>query len=152
MKKQLIAAAATLMFVAPGAAIASDIYKWVDEDGNVHYGDKPSGAQSERMTIDSRPTNQAQVAAQTQARANARAEAREAEEAAAAEAPSAEELQAAADERRQKCETSRANMQRLVTSRRIYREDESGERVYLDEAEMQATRQRVEDEINEFCG
>ena len=56
-----------------------------------------------------------------------------------------------AEQRRQACEQSRANMQRLVTSRRIYREDDSGERTYLDEVEMQATRQRVENEISEFC-
>ncbi len=151
MKKQVIAAAATLTLAVSGAALAGDIYKWVDADGNVHYGDKPAGAQSERMAIDSRPTDRARVSAQTQARAEARMQAREAEAAAAAEAPSPEELRAQAAERRQKCESSRANMQRLVTSRRIYREDDNGERVYLDEAEMQATRQRVEDEISEFC-
>ena len=43
-------------------------------------------------------------------------------------------------------------MQRFVTSRRLYREDEAGERVYLDEAETQAARQRVEDQISEYCG
>lgn len=151
MKTQVIAAAATLALAASGAALAGDIYKWVDAEGNVHFGDRPAGAQSERMAIDSEPTDQARVAAQTQARADARLQAREAEAAAAAEAPSPEELRAQAAERRQKCESSRANMQRLVTSRRIYREDDDGERVYLDEAEMQATRQRVEDEISEFC-
>jgi hypothetical protein len=152
MKKQMIAAAATLTLAASGAALAGDIYKWVDDEGNVHYEDKPVGTQSERMAIDSRPTDRARVAAQVQARADARAEAREAEAAAAAEGPSEEDLQAQAAERRQKCEQSRANMQRLITSRRIYREDENGERVYLDESEMQATRQRVEDEISDFCG
>ena len=149
MKKQMIAAAATLAL--SGAAIAGDIYKWVDEDGNVHYGDKPAGAQSERMAIQSRPTDPARVAAQTQARMEARAKEREEAAAAAAAGPSEEELQAQAEERRQACEQSRANLQRMVQSRRLYREDDNGEREYLNEAEMQATRQRVENEINEFC-
>ena len=153
MNKQVIAAAVTLTLALSSAAIAGDIYKWVDEDGNVHYGDKPAAStQAERMDIDSKRTDAARVTAQTQARVQARTEAREAEAEAAANGPSEEELQAEAQERRQACERSRANMQRLVTSRRIYREDESGERVYLDDAEMQATRQRVEDEINKFCG
>jgi len=152
MKKQLIAAAATMTLVASGAAFAGDIYKWVDDEGNVHYEDKPVGAQSERMAIDSRRTDTARVAAQVQASTAARAQAREAKAAAAAEGPSEEDLQAQAADRRQKCEQSRANMQRLITSRRIYREDDNGERVYLDEAEMQATRERVENEISEFCG
>ena len=151
MKKQFIVAAATLTLTVSGAALAGDIYKWVDEDGNVHYGDKPVGAQSERMAIESRPTDQARVTAQVHARTEARAQAREAEAAAAAEGPSEEELRAQAEERRRNCEKSRADMQRMVTSRRLYREDENGERVYLDETEMQATRQRVEEQINEFC-
>ena len=155
MKRQMIAAAATLILSASSAALAGDIYKWVDEDGNVHYGDKPVATQStqlERLDIDSKPTDNVQITAQTQARAQARTERRDAEAAAAAEGPSADELQAQADERRQQCETSRSNMQRMVTSRRLYKEDESGARVSLDESEMQATRQRVEDEISEFCG
>ena len=72
MKTQVIAAAATLALAASGAALAGDIYKWVDAEGNVHYGDRPAGAQSERMAIDSKPTDEARVAAQTQARADAR--------------------------------------------------------------------------------
>ena len=151
MKKQMIAVAATATLALSGAAIAGDIYKWVDEDGNVHYGDKPAGAQPERMAIESRPTDPARVAAQTQARIEAQAQERESEDAAAAAQASEEEQQAQADERRKACEQSRANLQRMVTSRRLYREDDNGEREYLNEAEMQATRQRVENEISEFC-
>lgn len=152
MNKQVIAVTATLTLALSSAAIAGDIYKWVDEDGNVQYGDRPVTTQVERMPIDSAPTDPARVTAQTQARVESRTRAREAEAAAAAEGPSEEEQQTQAQQRRQQCETSRANMQRMVTSRRLYREDEAGERVYLDEAETQATRQRVEDEISEFCG
>ncbi|MGI9262276.1 MAG: DUF4124 domain-containing protein [Woeseiaceae bacterium] len=152
MNKQVIAAATTLTLALSSAAVAGDIYKWVDEDGNVHYGDKPiDTTQTVRVAIDSKPTDPARIAAQTQARVTARTEAREAEAEAAAAGPSEEELQAQAQQRRQACEKSRANMQRMATARRLYREDESGEREYLDEAEMEASRQRVEDEISEFC-
>lgn len=151
MKTQVIAVAATLTLALSSVTVARDIYKWVDEDGNVHYGDKPVGTQPERLAIDSKPTDPARIAAQTQARVQARTEAREAEAAAAAQGPTEEELQAEAQQRREACEKSRANMQRMVTARRLYREDEAGERVYMDEAEMQATRQRVEDQISEFC-
>ena len=72
-------------------------------------------------------------------------------EAAAEAAKAEEEKQAEADERREKCASSRATMERFVRSRRLYREDESGERVYLDEAETLAARQRVEDAVSEYC-
>ena len=98
------------------------------------------------------PTEFMKVAAQAQARAAARMEAREAEATAAAEEPSEESLRAMALERRETCEKARADMQRMVSARHLYREDDSGERVYLDEAEMQAARERAENQVSEFCG
>ena len=152
MNRHILAIAMTLMLAVSGVAVASDIYKWVDEDGNVHYGDKPVSNESERVAIESRPTDRARVQAQYQAAAQARAENRDARAQADEESREAEEdLRAQAEERRQKCEASRATMQRFVTSRRIYTQDESGERVYMDDAQMQAARERVENDINEYC-
>lgn len=134
-----------------GIALANDIYKWTDADGNVHYEDRPSGdASEERLAIRSRPTNPSKV----QARVQSRNETRDAaEQAAAAEpaGPTEEELRAQAEERRQKCNTYKARLQKFVTSRRLYREDENGERVYLDEEQTQAARERVENQVQEYC-
>jgi hypothetical protein len=38
-----------------------------------------------------------------------------------------------------------------LQSRRLYRTDENGERVYLDEAQRQEARQKAEKQITEFC-
>jgi hypothetical protein len=124
----------------------------VDADGNVHYGDRPVGDDSERMAIESRPTDRAAVSAQYQAGMQARAERRQADNEAAAEAAEVAEAQRAeAEERRLKCQTARSTMERFVRSRRLYRQDENGERTYLDEAETIAARQRVEDEVAQYC-
>jgi len=137
------------LFVA-GSALASEIYKWTDADGNVHYGDVPVSAQSERLAISSKPTNNARVQATTQARVDARV--REREEAAKLPAgPSPEELRAEAEERAEQCTAHRVQLQKFLRSRRIYREDENGERVYMDEAEMRATRERAENQVEEYC-
>ena len=37
------AAIACAAFLVSGPAVAGEIYKWVDEDGNVHYEDRPIG-------------------------------------------------------------------------------------------------------------
>lgn len=151
MRYLAIAVALTLAVTTAGTAVAGDIYKWTDEDGNVHFEDRPAGEEPERLAIRSKPTDPARVQAMAQARASAAAKAAEEEAAATPEGPSAEELRAQADERAQKCSSYRARLQKYVTSRRIYREDESGERVYLDEDEMQAERERVENQVQEFC-
>lgn len=131
-------------------ATASEIYKWTDADGNVHYTDKPMDPSSEHLTIASRATDNAGVQAQTQARLERQATA--AEEAANAPAgPTRDELRAEAKERAEKCSLYRERMTRFVQSRHLYREGENGERVYLDESEKAAAEQKVQDQINEYC-
>lgn len=152
MLKQTLTAVFVLALAGGGVAIAGDIYKWVDADGNVHYEDRPIGAQSERLDIQSRPTDRAAVTAQVQAATEARVKAREDKAAELAEQPTAEELRAAAEEKAQKCSDYRERLQRMLRSRRIYREDENGERVYLDEAQMEEARNDVQSQVQEFCG
>jgi hypothetical protein len=130
---------------------ASEIYKWTDADGNVHYGDRPSGADSEvRLQIASQPTDPARIQAQAVARNEQAAVAREAKDS-APKGPSKEELQAEARERAKQCETYRARLESFIQSRRLYREDDKGERVYLDEAEMRAAREKVQHQVEEYC-
>ncbi len=104
------------------------------------------------VAIASKPTDPARIQAAAQARQESRTARAEAETAAAAEGPSEEELKTEAEDRAQQCSNARAQMQKLVVSRRLYREDENGERVYLDEDEMIAARARVENRITEYCG
>ena len=151
MRYLAIAVALMLAVTTAGTAAAGDIFKWTDEDGNVHFGDRPLGEDPEKVAIQSRPTNPERVQATVQSRANAAAKAAEEEAAATPAGPSPEELQAEADERAEKCGKYREQLQRFVRSRRLYREDESGERVYLDEDEMQAARERVENQVQDFC-
>lgn len=149
MTKQALALA--LMLVTAGSVHAGQIYKWTDEDGNVHFTDKPVGEDAERVPIRSQRTDPARVEATVRARQEAAAKREEEENTAQAAGPTAEELQAQAEERAKKCQTYRNRLQRFVQSRRIYREDENGERVYLSEEEMQEARQKVEEQVQEYC-
>ena len=151
MRYQAIAFALMLVLIGASATAVGQIYKWTDEEGNVQYGDKPVGEDTERVAIQSRRTNPERVQSQVQARADAAAKAAEEEAAAAPAGPTAEELQARLDERAKKCDTYRERLQRFVRSRRIYREDENGERVYMTEEEMQEAREKVEKQVQEYC-
>jgi uncharacterized lipoprotein NlpE involved in copper resistance len=153
MRYQAIAHVLLLAVMAAGTATAGDIYKWTDEEGNVHFGDRPDGEVPEKVAIQSRPTDSARVQATAQARVDAAAKAAEEQAAAAAarQGPTPEELQAQADTRAEKCDTYRERLQKYLTSRRLYRQDENGERVYLDESETQAARERVENQVQKYC-
>lgn len=143
---------AGIVAAAP-AATGGEIYKWTDAEGNVHYGDRPTGAaEEERLAISSSPTDRARVEANVQARREARTERAEAAAEAASGQPTEEELRAQEEERARRCETSRERLQKFLISRRLYRHDENGERVYLDEAETEAARARVQEQVLEYCG
>ena len=51
-----------------GTALSGEIYKWTDEDGNVHYEDRPIGDDVERLKVISSGTNNDTVRASIDAR------------------------------------------------------------------------------------
>lgn len=150
-KKTLLKLVALMFALAAVSSSAGEIYKWTDEEGNVHYSDRPTGGEDmERMAIRSRPTDPARVQAEVQARVDAQSERAELE-ASAPQGPSAEELRAEAEDRAEKCEKYRAREFEFTRARRIYKLDENGERVYYTEDEMADARAEVESRVNEYC-
>lgn len=150
MKLSIKVTVVALATVLSCSAFGSEIYKWTDQEGNVHYGDIPT-QDSQRMAIQSRPTDPSRVSAIREASAEARARKLEAAAAAAAEGPSAEDVAQAAAEKAEKCEDYRAKLEKMLYSRRLYREDENGERVYLSEDEMLSARERIQNQVEEYC-
>lgn len=140
-----------LLYAAP--ATAGEIYKYTDADGNVHYGDRPTGNPTEeRLAIVSRSTDPAAVQARIEAR-QARDATRDERRAAREEEAQAEtEARSAAADRAAKCQENRSRLQTYTESRRLYREDENGERVYLDDDGREEAMQQVRDRIDEYCG
>lgn len=140
--------------LAGSCAFAGDVYKWVDEDGNVHYGDRPT-ADSERMDIVSRPTDPAAVSARRDKAAVVEPEASPAEEQAAApeeeKRPTRAERNQQRQEKAEQCAEARERLQRHLVARRMYRVDENGERVYYDDAEIQAAKEKAQQKVDEFC-
>ncbi len=138
IRKNVIAFVMMLAVSSAGMAFASDIYKWTDEQGNIHYGDRPMNeASEERLGVSSRPNEE-------------RAAAKEAAVSKPA-APTPEELQAQAMERQEKCATYKARLQKFLISGRLFRADENGERVYLDEDEILAARERAQKRVVKYC-
>ncbi len=130
---------------------ASDIYKYTDEDGNVHYVDRPTGEPSEeRVPIVSSRTDNAAVSARVQARLENSLSAEERRQQRNAERQAEADEAADREQRAAKCEEYRARLETYVTSRRLYRE-ENGERVYLDDDERNEARQKMEQLVADTC-
>lgn len=150
--KRLLLGLAVLALTTGSAAMANEIYKWTDENGNVHYGDRPSGSATEqRMALSYRRTDTGSLQQRVKSHADSVAARQERKAAAAEEAKAADEKAAEAAANAKKCDGYRAQLETFVQSRRLYREDANGERVYLDEAQTQEARTRVENLIAENC-
>ncbi len=150
--RHLMASLVAFALTASGGALADGIYKWTDADGNVHYGDRPSGAPTEeRLHMSYNRTSAASVNRRVDAYRDAtEARNKAKEEAAEAEAAAAEE-RAQADQRAAKCEQLRTQLRAMLDARRVYKEDANGERVYLDDDGREAARTKAEQQIQEFC-
>lgn len=142
--------------IATGA-LAAEIYKWTDADGNVHYGDRPTGdgvtvqTGVERVAIASSRTNSARVEAGVEARLERESARTEAATAAEESRKEAEAQRAEAEDRAEKCVAYRERLQKFLTSRRLYRVDDDGERDYLDDGQMDAARAQVQAQVEEYC-
>jgi hypothetical protein len=118
----------------------------------VHYGDRPSGEPTEeRLQVTYNRTNSEaldnRVAAQRDAedsRRSARTEATEQKQA-------AEDDRVAAEDKQALCETSRAKVDTMRAAPRIYREDEKGERVFLDDVQRAESIAEAETRAKEAC-
>ena len=150
--KRIALSCAVLALTMASGAMANEIYKWTDADGNVHYEDRPTGAETEeRLDMTYGRTDRSSVQRRVKARTDAEASRREAASVAAASKQEAADNAAAEEARAAKCERSRARLESYLQSRRLYRTDENGERVYLDDTQRQEARQKAEEQITQFC-
>lgn len=131
------------------SAVADSIYKWTDSEGNVHYEDRPSGDPSEELLqLSFNRTNGGGVQDRVRSQVDAQTARREA---AAAKAEDAAKQAAEAEQRDKQCKTFRGKLETIIQSARLYRKDENGERVYLDDNERQESRQHAENLVQEYC-
>lgn len=139
---------AVLLVAAPTMTSAASVYKWTDENGVTHFGDRqPTGQQSESVSIRTgKPSESNLQSPQEQVKA---LEEQEAEQAVRQEESAVEE--ARRKQREANCETARSNLSILQRNSRI-RVEEDGEQRYLSEEEIAEQRTKFEEIAEENCG
>ncbi len=151
--KKLLLTIAAASALCASTALAGDIYRYTDENGNTIYVDRPTGYPGEtRLHMSSLNTDYSAVQARVQTRhdaATAKA-GREAEE--GQKELTRGEKRAAAAAKEQQCQGYRNQLETFVTARRLFRDDSNGERVYLSDEESQEARDRMQALIEENCG
>jgi hypothetical protein len=134
------------------SAFAGEIYKYVDEEGNVHYVDRPSGESGEeRLGITYTGTSNAAVSAQVKRRQNYMETLEEARSETASRREAEAQARAETEARAAKCQENRARLESYLQAHRLYRQNESGEREYLDDKQILEARRKAEEAIQETC-
>lgn len=127
-------------------AFANEIYRWVDDDGVVHFGDRPEHERAESLTVRTAPPTPAQ-APEEDAADGASGDAPDASDELFA-APPEDEVEAA---RRANCEIASERYERMSRAPRLYREGADGERLYLEDEEVEAALAEARDAVDEWC-
>lgn len=127
---------------------AADVYRSVDENGQVVYSDRPEGNDTERVTIvTARPI----VAARPATRAAPAVDAAASREITTETEPERRRVEPSASERDERCSEARARVERYNVSHRLYRTGPDGEREYLNDAEIDEARARAAADVGNWC-
>ncbi len=134
------------------ASADTEVYKWVDPQGRIHYSDRPPPSEGKLLSMESTPSaharsgaspppatvaNNARPPAQTPAAQNPQLRTAVADDVANAHAT--------------QCKTAQDRYQTYVNSRHLFREGQNGERIYLSDAELETERVNAKREADEAC-
>lgn len=127
---------------------ATDVYKWVDDEGKTHYSEKPLHEDANKMEI-LQSTGKSRSARQNNHDRDKLLQVME------------EERQAKKEEKRQaeetklvqaeKCEKIEKRLAGLLGGGVFYSKNKEGERIYLTEEEVTAEINRLEKARNSLC-
>jgi hypothetical protein len=143
--------AAALLVLAWGSAGAA-LYKWVDEKGVTHYTEEPP-PDRKSTKIEIRSDGPAAKVERSESWKDKEVEfrRRRLEKERSDEAADAHAKKAAAV-RHQNCVRAQDALDTLAHGHPVYRVNEKGERVYMEEAERDAETKRWRSEVDTWCG
>lgn len=131
------------------APAVAQVYKWVDEKGVTHYGERPPQGKK-AQEVEQRLANPGAApgtAAQPGWKEQELEFRRRRIEAEQAEAKQKREQEAL----RRDCNQARDQLAQMKAARGLYRLDEKGERVFQSDEQRNATIARLERSIAEYC-
>lgn len=138
-----------LIFVT---GVSAAVFRWVDENGEVHYSDVPENDDAVMVLITSNPTDPDAIAAQ---RENAVAVEIEREKRAqqeqTAKAEQKQEQKQDNDVRAQNCQKAKDIYDSYYNAPRLYKPTEDGGREYLSGPEMDQLRAKANADVEKWC-
>ncbi len=134
----IIAASFGLFAFSP---LHAGIYKWVDENGQVHYGEQPGTTGAEKVTIRQNTTTKPRPIKTDKKEDN-----KQAEKIAAPEPPKMSKK-----EKRKLCNEAKSDLAEIASRGRLREVNEKGEYTYLSDTQKQQRIAAAKKKKREFC-
>ncbi len=137
-----------LLFIGmllPALAVAGEVYKWVDEEGNVHFGDKPQkNVKSETVKIDKHTPDphyrdRMQNIKQNMERRQEVSIEKKAEQ------------NKVSEKNASRCQNAKRRLYPLKQKIRVFNYDDAGERKYIDDDDRASKIKALEAIVKKTC-
>jgi len=148
--KNLITLATIFLLCLSPLSFASKIYKWVDSEGNTHYGERPSGQQATQIKVPKSPARTSAPRPVNQQDATNKlldAFAKERKDKKEAESKATEEKES----RDKNCSKAKRRVTSLKIGGRQYEITDQGERRFLSDADIQTRLTEAQKIADQWC-
>ncbi len=129
------------------SSLHAGVYKWVDDNGQVHYGEHPGNTGAEKVTIRQNETTKPRTNKNTEDD-GAKSDKKDKEQ--QAEAPLVE-VEPTKKEKRKYCNEAKQDLAAINSRGRLREINEKGEYTYLTEPERQKRISDAQKKQREFC-
>ena len=135
-----------LTFVVSTSLSAGEIHKWIDEDGNVHYTDAPPvSTQTETVRVQSAPSNPGRALPRLLTQDDSDDENTNSGGDTTTNSEVSEDVATSA------CARARSDLEIIRSSSKIKFNYADGTERYMSADEIEARRQRSQDDIDKYC-
>lgn len=150
MLRAIVCALSAGLVVA--SAAHADVFKYVDENGNVMYTDRPSLLPAERLNIRSQRTDVVELDERTEQENQATAQRNQARQQSSQNASAQrKDAEQNAASKAELCAKARQDYLARMNAQRLYEEQPNGERRYLTSEEIDATRATAKKAMDDLC-
>ncbi|GLX16190.1 hypothetical protein Pstr01_44290 [Pseudomonas straminea] len=122
------------------------VYRWVDENGQVHFGQQPQAANAQTVEVKPQVIERDAATQEREQRAERYFQARRDEQAQAAQARREQQAQLVKE-----CAQLRAQLASMPEGRRYFHQGASGERHYYSDEQLNAARSQLRDQLSGRC-
>ncbi|VAX00264.1 hypothetical protein MNBD_GAMMA22-81 [hydrothermal vent metagenome] len=134
------------------SSYSTDIYKWTDKDGTVHFGDRPEQQQNSATLYKVPKNNSSNVSSSNKERAQKQ---KKLLDSFAADRRAKKELQSKKNKqakiRKYNCKVSKDKLIRYQNASRIYVRNELGEKVFLDDEQRLKETNLLKQQSEKWC-